>query len=137
MDETRDELLGETREELNETRDEFEASQEDELERVLTNDARDPTTLPVYDDGGKDPCPLPCFALAANAEGGMINGEAPALARGAGEGSSFATFPAAEGEALLREGLTLLDCVLEGAFRCLSLCAGEGEGDAFLDLECC
>ena len=66
----------------------------------------------------------------------MINGDGPALARGVGEGS-LDTCPAAEGEALLREGLTLLDCVLEGAFRCLSLCAGEGEGDAFLDLECC
>ena len=55
MDETREELPGGTREELNETRDELEASQEDELERILTNEARDPTTLPVYDDGGKDP----------------------------------------------------------------------------------
>ena len=122
--------MDETREELNETRDEAKASQEDELELVLANDARDPTTLPVYDDGGKDPSPLPCFALAANAEGGMINGEAPALVRGAGEGS-LDTYPA-EGE-----GLTLLECVLEGAPRCLSLCVGEGEDEAFLGLECC
>ena len=133
MDETRDKLVGGTREELKEARDELEAPQGDELE---LNNARNPTTLPVYDDGGKDPSPLPCFALAAKAEGGMINGDAPALARGVGEGSPD-TCPAAEGEALFREGLTLLDCVLEGAFRCLSLCAGEGEGDAFLDLECC
>ena len=142
MDETRDELVGgtreeelnETREELNETRVKLEPSQEDELERVLANDARDPTTLPVYDDGGKDPSPLPCFALAANAEGGMINGDAPALARGAGEGSSLDTYPA-EGE-----GLTLLECVLGGAPRCLSVCV-EDEGFLVagdqLFLECC
>ena len=78
----------------------------------------------------------------------MINGDAPALGRGAGEGSSFDTYPAAEGEALHREGLTLLECVLEGAPRCLSVCvgdeafllAGKGEDEAFLvadDLECC
>ena len=60
----------------------------------------------------------------------MINGDAPALARGAGE-ESLETYPA-EGE-----GLTLLECVLEGAPRCLSLCVGKGEDDAFLDLECC
>ena len=151
MDETRDELLGETRDELNETRDEVEASQEDELERVLTNEAAFPECAEnddgaTNDDGGKDPSPLPCFALAANAEGGMINGDGPALARGAGEGSLDA-YPA-EGEALHREGLTLLECVLEGAPRCLSVCvgdeafllAGKGEDEAFLvadDLECC
>ena len=136
MDETRDELLGETREELKETRDELEASQEDELERVLTNDAAFPGCAEnddgaTNDDGGKDPCPFPCLVLAANAEGGMINGDAPALARGADEGSSLDTYPA-EGE-----GLTLLECVLEGAPRCLPVCAGKGEDDAFLDLECC
>ena len=150
MDETRDELLGETREELkdagdelNETRDEVEASQEDELERVLTNEAAFPECAEnddgaTNDDGGKDPCPFPCLALAANAEGGMINGDAPALARGAGE-ESLETYPA-EGE-----GLTLLECVLEGGKSCLSVCvgdeafllAGKGEDEAFLGLECC
>ena len=103
----------------------------------MTNDARDPATLPVCAanaDGGKDPRPLPSFALAANAEGGIINGEAPALARGAGEGSSLHTYPA-EGE-----GLTLLECVLEGGNSCLSVCV---EDEAFLVagdqlfLECC
>ena len=44
----------------------------------------------------------------------MINGDAPALARGAGE-ESLDMSPA-EGE-----GLTLLDCVLEGTPKCLSL----------------
>ena len=73
----------------------------------------------------------------------MINGDAPALARGAGEGSSFATYPAAEEEALHREGLTLLECVLEGgksAPSCLSVCV-EDEGFLVagdqLFLECC
>ena len=69
----------------------------------------------------------------------MINGEAPALARGAGEGSSLDTY-FAEGE-----GLTLLECVLEGGKSCLSVCvgdeafllAGNGEDEAFLGLECC
>ena len=134
MDETRDKLVGGTREELKEAQDELEAPQGDELK---LNDARDPTTLPVYDDGGKDPCPFPSFALAAKAEGGIINGDAAALARGAGEGSSLDTYPAAEREVLHREGFTLLDCALKGAPRCLSECVGKGEGDAFLDLECC
>ena len=127
MDETWDELLGETQEEL-------EASQEDELK---LNDACDPTTLPVHDNGGNNPRPLPSFALAANTEAGMINGDAPALARGAGEGSSLDTYPAAEEELLHPEGLTLLDCVLEGVPRCLSQCLSKGKGNAFLDLECC
>jgi hypothetical protein len=60
----------------------------------------------------------------------MISGDAPALARGAGEGS-LDTYPA-EGEALHREGLTLLDCVLEGGKSSLSVCVGEGEDEAFL-----
>ena len=78
MDETRDKLVGGTQEELKEARDELEAPQEDELE---LNDAHDPTKIPVYDDGGKDPCPFPSFALATKAEGGIINGDAAALAQ--------------------------------------------------------
>ena len=66
----------------------------------------------------------------------MINGDAPALARGAGE-ESLETYPA-EGE-----GLILLECVLEGGKSCLSVCvgdeafllAGKGEDEAFFCLE--
>lgn len=62
---------------------------------------------------------------ATNTEGGMINGDALALARGA--------------EALHREGLTLLGCILEigkSAPSCLSAWIGKGKDEAFFDLEC-
>ena len=117
----------------------LKASQKDELELEL-NDNCNPTILPACtendegaenddgagnDEGGKDPCLLPCFALAANAEGGMINSDAPALAQ------------AAE---VLNQRLTHLDCILEGgksSSSCLSAGVDKGKDDVFLHLKCC
>lgn len=80
----------------------------------------------------------------------MINGDAPALARGEGS-RSLDTYPAeaeeGEGEALHRgEGLTLLDCALDEGGKSLSACVEDeafprvrvvADADDLLECECC